>query len=62
MKRTNIYLTETQRRQLMAAADYDATSMAEIVRAAIDYYFDKHSLMQLSSPCGKYERVGKEEG
>jgi len=41
--RTQVYLTEGQRRQIDALADAEGVTMAEIVRRALDAYLDEES-------------------
>jgi hypothetical protein len=41
--RTQIYLTEEQRRRLDALAEAEGVTMAEIVRRALDAYLDEES-------------------
>jgi hypothetical protein len=41
--RTQIYLTEEQRRQIEELRTSDGRTLAEVVRAALDEYFATHS-------------------
>jgi len=41
--RTQVYLTEEQRRQIDALAEAEGVTMAEIVRRALDAYLDEES-------------------
>ena len=41
--RTQVYLTEGQRRQIDALAEAEGVTMAEIVRRALDAYLDEES-------------------
>jgi len=41
--RTQVYLTEEQRRRLDALAEAEGVTMAEIVRRALDAYLDEES-------------------
>ncbi len=40
--RTQVYLTEEQRRQIEELRSRDGRSLAEVIRAALDEYLDTH--------------------
>ncbi|HUF33695.1 MAG TPA: CopG family transcriptional regulator [Acidimicrobiales bacterium] len=39
--RTQVYLTEEQRRRIDAVADADGVTMAEVIRRALDAYLER---------------------